>query len=53
MRGVRLGVRIDRREAVVLALALIAILAYSRFNWARFPTACGAMKARSIPRRAM
>ena len=37
MRGVRLGVRIDRREAVVLALALIAILAIFSFQLGEIP----------------
>jgi 4-amino-4-deoxy-L-arabinose transferase-like glycosyltransferase len=37
MRGVHLGVRIDRREAVVLALALIAILAIFSFQLGEIP----------------
>ena len=37
MRGVRLGVRIDRREAILLVLALIAILAVFAFQLGEIP----------------
>jgi 4-amino-4-deoxy-L-arabinose transferase-like glycosyltransferase len=37
MRGVRLGVRIDRREAILLVLALIAIFAVFAFQLGNIP----------------